>query len=91
MLAHLRRPGRAVQPDQVDAERLQRGEGRGHRVPPQVASAARKPLAIGFQEIAADKIRWSDLPDEPDAQIDEAMGDAGLDTADSVDDSDAGA
>ena len=33
-------------------------------VPPQVASAARKPLSIGFQEIAADKIKWGDLPEE---------------------------
>jgi hypothetical protein len=28
VLAHLRRPGGAVQPDQVDAQRLQRGQGR---------------------------------------------------------------
>ena len=29
-------------------------------VPPQVSSVARKPLSIGFEEIAADKIKWVD-------------------------------
>jgi DNA-directed RNA polymerase subunit omega len=33
------------------------GDGLGHMVPPQVPSSARKPLSIGFEEIAADKIR----------------------------------
>lgn len=37
----------------------QLGEGLGHMVPPQVPTAARKPLSISFQEIAADKIRWA--------------------------------
>ncbi len=32
------------------------GEGQGSLVPPQVSSIARKPLSIGFEEIAADKI-----------------------------------
>lgn len=32
------------------------GDGLGQMVPPQVTSAARKPLSIGFEEIAADKI-----------------------------------
>ena len=41
-------------------------------VPPQVPTAARKPLSIGFQEIAADKIRWADLPEEVPA-TDEAV------------------
>jgi DNA-directed RNA polymerase subunit omega len=45
----------------INAYFNQLGEGLGHMVPPQVASAARKPLSIGFQEIAADKIRWADL------------------------------
>ncbi|MCB1003076.1 MAG: DNA-directed RNA polymerase subunit omega, partial [Acidimicrobiales bacterium] len=30
------------------------GEGLGKAVPPQVTSRARKPLSIGFEEIAAD-------------------------------------
>src|SRR6478735_616661 len=45
----------------INAYFNQLGEGLGHMVPPQVASAARKPLSIGFQEIAADKIRWGQL------------------------------
>ena len=32
------------------------GDGLGQMVPPQVTSSARKPLSIGFEEIAADKI-----------------------------------
>ncbi len=32
------------------------GEGLGTMVPPQVSSVSRKPLSIGFEEIAADKI-----------------------------------
>jgi DNA-directed RNA polymerase subunit omega len=32
------------------------GDGLGQLVPPQVTSIARKPLSIGFEEIAADKI-----------------------------------
>src|SRR5215217_1336730 len=35
----------------------QLGEGLGSLVPPQVASTARKPLSIAFEEIAADKIK----------------------------------
>ena len=61
----------------INAYFNQLGEGLGHMVPPQVASAARKPLSIGFQEIAADKIRWADLPEEVPAE-DEAV-DAGAD------------
>src|SRR3954463_11812657 len=34
----------------------QLGEGLGSLVPPQVASTARKPLSISFEEIGADKI-----------------------------------
>lgn len=43
----------------------QLGEGLGKMVPPQVSSVARKPLSIGFEEIAADKIVRAELPDEP--------------------------
>lgn len=32
------------------------GDGQGSMVPPQVSSVSRKPLSIGFEEIAADKI-----------------------------------
>ena len=48
----------------INAYFNQLGEGLGHMVPPQVPTAARKPLSIGFQEIAADKIKGGDLPDE---------------------------
>ncbi len=51
----------------INAYFNQLGEGLGHMVPPQVSSVARKPLSIGFEEIAADKIRWTDPPEEPAA------------------------
>ena len=54
----------------INAYFNQLGEGLGHMVPPQVASAARKPLSIGFQEIAADKIRWADLPEPTEEKAD---------------------
>jgi DNA-directed RNA polymerase subunit omega len=54
----------------INAYFNQLGEGLGHMVPPQVASAARKPLSIGFQEIAADKIRWADLPEPSEEPTD---------------------
>src|SRR3954469_2548861 len=59
---------------QVNSYFNQLGEGLGSLVPPQVASTARKPLSIAFEEIAADKIKAE--------QIDEtelAEGDADLD------------
>jgi DNA-directed RNA polymerase subunit omega len=43
------------------------GDGLGAMVPPQVASLSRKPLSIGFEEVAADKIgyeRWAVPTDE---------------------------
>jgi DNA-directed RNA polymerase subunit omega len=41
---------------QINSYFSQLGDGLGHMVPPQVSSVARKPLSIGFEEIAADKI-----------------------------------
>jgi DNA-directed RNA polymerase subunit omega len=41
---------------QVNSFFNQLGEGLGSLVPPQVASTARKPLSISFEEIAAEKI-----------------------------------
>ena len=38
-------------------------------VPPQVSSVARKPLSIGFEEIAADKIKRA-----PQAAAEDARG-----------------
>jgi DNA-directed RNA polymerase subunit omega len=45
----------------------QLGDGLGHMIPPQVSSVARKPLSIGFEEIAQEKIVWAEAPvvDEP--------------------------
>src|SRR5258705_12042998 len=43
---------------QVNAYFNQLGEGLGSLVPPQVASTARKPLSIAFEEIGADKITF---------------------------------
>ena len=40
----------------INAYFNQLGEGLGHMVPPQVSSVSRKPLSIGFEEIASDKI-----------------------------------
>ena len=54
----------------INAYFNQLGDGLGHMVPPQVSSVARKPLSIGFEEIAADKIKWTDLPAEPEAVAD---------------------
>jgi DNA-directed RNA polymerase subunit omega len=53
----------------------QLGDGLGHMIPPQVSSVARKPLSIGFEEIAQEKIVWTEAPaiiDEPavDAEVD---------------------
>ena len=52
---------------QINSYFNQLGEGLGHMVPPQVPSAARKPLSIGFEEIAADKIVSVPLADEDEA------------------------
>ena len=46
----------------INAYFNQLGEGLGHMVPPQVSSVARKPLSIGFEEIAADKIKLDRPP-----------------------------
>ena len=48
---------------QVNAYFNQLGEGLGAIVPPQVASTARKPLSIAFEEIAADKITYERIPE----------------------------
>src|SRR5204862_7867750 len=45
------------------------GDGLGTMVPPQVSPVARKPLSIGFEEIAADKIAY-DRAEGADADVD---------------------
>jgi DNA-directed RNA polymerase subunit omega len=57
----------------------QLGDGLGHMIPPQVSSVARKPLSIAFEEIAQDKIVWTEAPqiaDESDEEV-EAEAEAG--------------
>ncbi len=51
---------------QINSYFGQLGEGLGAVVPPQVTSVSRKPLSIGFEEIAADKIVPVELPEEPE-------------------------
>ena len=63
---------------QINSYFNQLGEGLGTMVPPQVSSVARKPLSIGFEEIAADKIKSAPLPDEPEVDEAEAGADGGL-------------
>ena len=59
---------------QVNSYFNQLGEGLGSIVPPQVASTARKPLSIAFEEIAADKIKAEAIDEtvlaEGDAELD---------------------
>lgn len=52
---------------QINAYYGQLTDSLGKAVPPQVTSKARKPLSIGFEEIAADKIEASyDQPSSDD-------------------------
>ncbi len=78
----------------INAYFNQLGEGLGHMIPPQVSSVSRKPLTIGFEEIAADKIIWTEaaLPVEESADLPEGFDgetveDAAIDAAPSDDDS----
>ena len=48
----------------------QLGEGLGHMIPPLVSSTSRKPLSIGFEEIADDKIVWTEAPEELEIEFD---------------------
>ena len=62
---------------QVNSYFNQLGEGLGSIVPPQVASTARKPLSISFEEIAADKITYTrDDPQADDLEADGSDADA---------------
>jgi len=52
---------------QINSYFSQLGEGLGAIVPPQVASVSRKPLSIGLEEIAADKITFTRHEDVEEA------------------------
>ena len=54
----------AMRARQINAYYGQLGEGLGAMVPPQVTSVARKPLSIAFEEIAVDKIKAGEVPEE---------------------------
>jgi DNA-directed RNA polymerase subunit omega len=56
------------------------GDGLGAMVPPQVASMSRKPLSIGFEEVAADKIGYVRVDPDQAAEGDE-LAEAGADEA----------
>ncbi len=60
---------------QINSYFNQLGDGLGHMVPPQVSSIARKPLSIGFEEIAAHKIVRVELPDPAEAPAADEAGD----------------
>jgi DNA-directed RNA polymerase subunit omega len=50
------------------------GDSLGTMVPPQVTSVARKPLSIGFEEIAADKIAYDRVEGgEVEGEVDVAL------------------
>ena len=71
----------ATRAREINAYFGQLGEGLGAKVPPQVTSVARKPLSIGFEEIAADKIKSVPLSvyEEIEAELDAEMLDAAVD------------
>jgi DNA-directed RNA polymerase subunit omega len=60
---------------QINSYFNQLGEGLGTLVPPQVPTAARKPLSIGFEEIAADRIVRVEREDEVDPESAAVEGD----------------
>jgi DNA-directed RNA polymerase subunit omega len=63
---------------QINSYFGQLGDGLGSNVPPQVTSVARKPLSIGFEEIAADKIKSAPLSAHPDGSEAEAAAEGEL-------------
>jgi DNA-directed RNA polymerase subunit omega len=66
----------------------QLGDGLGHMIPPQVSSVSRKPLSIGFEEIAQHKIIWTEAPVEPEFDPEaeaQAIADAAADGSDAGD------
>jgi DNA-directed RNA polymerase subunit omega len=60
---------------QINSYFNQLGEGLGAIVPPQVTSVSRKPLSIALEEIAAGKITYHRVDEDPDAAAEgEATG-----------------
>lgn len=71
----------------INAYFNQLGDGLGHMIPPQVSSVSRKPLTIGFEEISADKIVWTEskTPVDETADLPEGQSDIADDAAASDD------
>lgn len=61
---------------QINSYFNQLGEGLGAIVPPQVASIARKPLSIAFEEISAEKIGWERIDPEEIARLEAEAAEA---------------
>lgn len=61
---------------QINSYFNQLGDGLGAIVPPQVASIARKPLSIAFEEISADKIGYETFDPAAEAAAAEAAAEA---------------
>jgi DNA-directed RNA polymerase subunit omega len=57
------------------------GDALGSLVPPQVTSVARKPLSIGFEEIAADKITSVRVDPATAAELEAVEGDGDAEPA----------
>ena len=72
----------AMRARQINSYFGQLGDTSGQLVPPQVASVARKPLSIAFEEIAADKIEAVDIDPEAAAAEAQAAADAAAAEAD---------
>lgn len=66
---------------QINSYFGQLGDTSGQLVPPQVASVARKPLSIAFEEIAADRIEAIDIDPEAQAAEAQAAADAAAEEA----------
>jgi DNA-directed RNA polymerase subunit omega len=62
------------------------GDSLGTLVPPQVTSVARKPLSIGFEEIAADKIAYERVAGDGGDEVDATDGDAPVEAVAGADD-----
>ena len=73
---------------QINAYCGQLGEGLGSSIPPQVTSAARKPLTIAFEEVAANKIEAVERDFEAEALAEaQAAADLAAMEAEASDDS----
>ena len=73
----------AMRAREINAYFGELGSAKGQMVPQQVASVARKPLSIAFEEIAADRIEAIDI--DPEAKAAEAQAAADAEAAAAAD------